>query len=491
MFIYRVHLIVKHYPNFGTQNCIKPMQRILLLTIVSSLLIGCNKDKAAENTTTLSGQVVNPALDYIVLAQEGHAMDTVFLDAQNRFSHTFETEKLGLFNLIHNERQLVHVEKGDQILVRVNTVEFDESLSFSGKGGERSNFLADMFLLWEKENEGFTEHYQQKPQEFQQFLDSLQEVRNSKLEDFLANNDVSDSFKEIATAAVHLDNYQRKESYPFSHFVRDKYQFMQELPEDFYSFRESIDLNNPNLFDLYAYQRYLNAFIDNQAFLAYGNSEPYNTVSYTHNYNEIEVIQKHITNKKLKDEKLFRIARIFLANSNDKDGVEQIFTHLHANISNPRFKNRVEGLYADHKKMEAGNRIPDLMLIQPNPERKVTLSSRLNKPTVIYFWSFNNQMHMEKSHKKVEEYSKKYPEFNFLGINLNQKSTLWQRHLDKHQFSTLNEYRFDNVRDSRRKLVINDLSKTIVVDKNGIILNSHSNLHRATFENELLAYLNQ
>lgn len=467
------------------------MQRILLYTLVSSLLLGCNKGKNDSNTTTLGGKIINPTLDYVVLAQEGHPVDTIYLDAEDRFSHTFTTEKLGLFNLVHNERQLVYVEKGDQILVRVNTVEFDESLSFSGKGGERSNFLADMFLLWEKENEGFTQHYQKKPGEFVRFLDSLQEIRNAKLAQFLANNEVSDRFKEIATAAVHLDNYQRKESYPFSHYVRDKYQFIEELPEDFYSFRESIDLNNHNLFDLYAYQRYLNAFIDNQAFLAYGDKEAYNTVSYSHNFNEVEVIKKHITNKKLKDDKLFRTARIFLANSNDKDGVDQLFSHLHANISNPRFKKRVEQLYADHKKMEAGNKIPDLMLIQPNPERKVTLSSRLTKPTVIYFWSYNNQMHMENSHKKVAEYTKKYPDFNFLGINLDQDSKLWQRHLDKHRFYTINEYRFDKPRESRRKLVINDLSKTIVVDKNGIILNSHSNLHRATFENELLAYLNQ
>lgn len=467
------------------------MHRILLSILVTSLLISCDKDKAASDTTTLSGKIINPNLDYIVLAQEGQTIDTIYLDTEDRFSYTFTTDKLGLFNLVHNERQLVYVEKGDQILVRVNTVEFDESISFSGKGGERSNFLADMFLLWEKENEGFTQHYQKKPKEFMHFLDSLQQVRNSKLAQFLTNNEVSDNFKEIATAAVHLDNYQRKESYPFSHYVRDKYKFIQELPSDFYSFRESIDLNNPLLFDLYAYQRYLNAFIDNQAFIAYGDKESYNTVSYIHNYNEIEVIKKHLVNKKLKDDKLLRTARIFLANSNDKDGVAQLFTHLHASISNPSFKERVTQLYADHKKMEAGNKIPDLLLIQPNPERKVTLSSRLTKPTVIYFWSYNNLMHMENSHKKVAAYAKKYPEFNFLGINLNQDSELWQRHLNKHPFNTINEYRFDNARESRRKLVINDLSKTIVVDKKGIILNSHSNLHRATFENELLAYLNR
>lgn len=468
------------------------MQRIFLLTLISSFLIGCDQDSVSNAETHLSGEIINPVWDYVTLSQNGQTVDTIYLDERNRFSYTFKTDaSLGLFNFRHRERQLLHLEKGDSLLLRVNTIEFDESLSFSGKGAERSNFLVEMYLDWERENEGFTKNYQKQPAEFQLLLDSLQNVRNRTLTQFFTKYDVSPAFQEIATAAVRLDNYQRKESYPFSHYGRDKLGFIKDLPEGFYSFRESIDLNNTKVSELYAYQRYLNALIDHQTFLTYGDKEPYNTLSVTHNYNEIKVIDKHITNTTIKDNQLLRTARIFLANSNDKKGVEEIFTLVHENISNPRFKQSAEYLFADHKKMEAGNKIPDLLLIQPSPERKVTLSSRLNKPTVIYFWSYNNQMHMENSHKKVAEYSSKYPEFSFLGININEDNELWQRHLKKHPFASANEYRFDNARDGRRQLLINQLSKTIVVDKNGTIVNSHSNLHRATFENELLAYLNQ
>lgn len=467
------------------------MLRIFLLTLFSSILIGCNQDAGSPTETYLGGEIINPVNDYLVLTQKGRTIDTIYLDKNNRFSYTFKTDTLGLFNFRHRERQLLHLELGDSVLLRVNTIEFDESLSFSGKGSERSNFLAEMYLQWEKENEGFTKNYQKKPTAFQRLLDSLQNIRNRHLTRFLTKYEVSQEFQEIANAATHLDNYQRKESYPFSHYGKDKLAFIKKLPEGFYSFRESINLNNSNLSDLYAYERYLNAFIDNQAFMNYGADQSYNTVSYAHNYNEIKVIDKYINNEQIKDNKLFRTGRIFLANSNDKSGVEQIFLSLHQNISNTDIQDNLEQLYTDYKKMEAGNRIPDLLLVEPAPERKVTLTSRLNGPTVIYFWSYNNQMHMENSHKKVTQLSARYPELNFIGINLNQESKMWQRHLDKHPHNANNEYRFDNPREARRKLAINDLSKTIVVDKNGVILDSHTNLHRATFENELLAYLNQ
>ena len=468
------------------------MHRIFVLTLISSLLIGCDHYSLSNAETHLSGEIINPILDYAILTQNGQTVDTIYLDGRNRFSYTFKTnDSLGLFNFRHGERQLVHLEKGDSLLLRVNTIEFDESMIFSGKGAERSNFLLEMYLDWERENEGFTENYQKQPAEFQSLLDSLQNVRNRTLTQFLTKYDISPAFQEIATAAVRLDNYQRKESYPFSHFGKDKLEFIKNLPEGFYSFRESIDLNNTMLSDLFAYERYINAFIDHETFLLYGDKKPYNTLSFIHNYNEIKVIDKHITNTRIKDSKLLRTARIFLANSNDKNGVEKVYALIHENISNPIFKKSAERFYADHNKMEAGNKIPDLLLIEPYPERKVTLSSRLTKPTVIYFWSYNNQMHMENSHKKAAEYSTKYPEFNFMGININEDGELWKRHLNKHPFPSTNEYRFNNPRDGRRQLLIDQLGKTFLVDKNGTIINSHSNLHRATFENELLAYLNQ
>ena len=465
------------------------MLRLFLLILFSSFLTGCIQDKTSNTKTYLGGEIINPAYNYLVLLQKGKVIDTIHLDKNNRFSYTFKTDTLGLFNFKHRERQLIHIEKGDSILLRVNTIEFDESLSFSGRGSERSNFLVNLYLRWEKENEGFTENYQKKPIPFQRLLDSLQDIRNNRLTKFFNKYEVSEEFKEIANAATYLDNFQRKESYPFSHYGKNKLDFIKKLPKDFYSFRESINKNNPNLSDLYTYERYLNAFIDNQSFMTYGAEQPYNTVSFIHNINEIEIIDKYIKNPKLRDYKFLRTGRIYLANSNDKDGAEQIFKKLHKNITNPNMQDQLESLYEGHKKMGAGNKIPDLLLIEPNPERKVTLTSRLLKPTVIYFWSYNNQMHMENSHAKAKKLSSKYPEFNFLGINVNHEDKMWKRHLKKHPFNVKNQYRFDKPDEAKRKLVINDISKTIVLDKDGIIINSHANLHKATFENELLTLL--
>lgn len=457
------------------------------------MLSACDTKKNDKaNGTYIGGEVINPKRDHILLQKNDKIIDTIPLDAHNRFLYEFKDFEAGLYRFWHREHQLIHIEPGDSIMMRVNTLEFDESLSFSGKGSERSNFLLDMYLNWELENEGFTQHYQKEPKDFEALLDSMHQVRLHKLNKFYQkHDDISDSFKEIAEATVNFDNYQRKESYPFSHYKKnDKLTFIDELPSDFYSFRESININNPNLRDLYPYQRYLNAFLDHQSYKEYCQEQSYNTVSFLHNYNEIKVIDKYIENPELKDMKLFRTARIFIANSNDKKSVDEIFSLLSTSITSPEVKMNVEKLYDSHKKMEAGNIIPDLMLVDAE-QRMVTLSSRIQKPTVLYFWSYNNHMHLEESHKKAKDLQSKYPEFNFIGVNVNDENDKWVKHIKQHKFNSSMEYRFDDARKARISLVINDLSKTIVLDRKGKILNSHANIHRTDFESELLAYLNK
>ena len=48
-----------------------------------------------------------------------------------------------------------------------------------------------------------------------------------------------------------LDNYQRLETYPFPHNFKDKVTFIRGLPDDFYSFRKSVNLNNDILRELF------------------------------------------------------------------------------------------------------------------------------------------------------------------------------------------------------------------------------------------------
>ena len=467
------------------------MKYLLLLVILSTTLSSCVfDDQDKSQGTYLGGQIINPVQSYVLLRKGEIVTDSIPLDRRNRFLYKFEDFQPGLYRLEHGEHQLVHIEEGDSILIRVNTKDFDESLSFSGYGSDKSSFILDMYLHWESENETIKNKYQKNPKNFQKTLDSMAIIHKEELDRFLLDKDYSDEFIEIASAVSQFDNYQRKEWYPFAHYGKDKISFIDSLPENFYSFRESVNVNNPNLEELYSFRRYLSSYINNLTYLRYGKQHDYNRTSYIHNHHQIAVIDSLITNKELKERLLSQMSRIFIANSNNLTEVDKLFDEIKKVSTSEKTIASVNALYDNNRSMQAGNMIPDVMIVGADSGMN-TLSSRITKPTVLYFWSYLRMAHMDNSHAKASELQRKYPEFNFIAINVNTEHNKWMLHLKKNNFDESKEYRLSKPEQARKQLVLNDINKTIVLDKNGTILNSHANLHNSKFENELLAYLNQ
>ncbi len=467
------------------------MRYLFFIIICVSALISCTSNDAKKTDATyLGGEIINPVQSYVLIKNNLVTVDSIPLDRRNRFLHKLENIEDGLYTVHHGESQIIYIEEGDSIMMRVNTKEFDESLIYSGYGADKSNYLIDLFLHWEEENKTFTENYQKNPENFQKLIDSMTIEHQEKLEKFLLDKDYTDDYIEVATAASQYDNYQRKEWYPFGRYGKDKFEFIKELPEGFYDFRNKININDPKITQLYAVQRYIDSYLDHQAFLTYGDNQNYDRLSYIHNLEKVGIIDSLVTNNELRERLLNRMARLFIANSNNDEEVKKLYAQIKEYSKSEETLRLVDELYTNNKAMQAGNTIPDMMLVDQN-SAMVTLSSRITKPTVLYFWSYNSKSRMDNTHRKVTNLKDKYPEFNFIGINMNTEQDKWLQHLAKNNYKGFNEYRFENANEDRKKLVINDLSKTIVLDKNGRILNSHANLHNSRFENDLLAYLNQ
>ena len=61
---------------------------------------------------------------------------------------------MGLYNFfLQPEFQYLILEKNDSIYIRLNSLDFDESLVFMGNGASKNNFLMDSFLNFEKNEE--------------------------------------------------------------------------------------------------------------------------------------------------------------------------------------------------------------------------------------------------------------------------------------------------------------------------------------------------
>ena len=126
----------------------------LIMAFFSILLsIGCAKDtKSSRSGTYLSGEIVNPTSNHILLRKNNVLVDSIPLDQDNKFFYKLENVDNGLYEIFHNEEQLIYLESGDSLLLRVNTFEFDETLTFSGYGEAENNLMIQSFLQNEQEN---------------------------------------------------------------------------------------------------------------------------------------------------------------------------------------------------------------------------------------------------------------------------------------------------------------------------------------------------
>ncbi len=466
---------------------------LLLLLGISILFFSCNTDgKVTASGTYLACEIVNPTQNYILLLKNNQITDSILLDHNNRFSYKFNALEGGLYHLLHGEYQILHIEEGDSILLRVNTKEFDESLTYSGYGATKNNFIINNFLHWEEENDFIIENkaYEENPADFEKLLDSMSIVHTRELTKFFATQDYSDSFKEIATAISTFNNYYRREQYPFSKYIKDRYTFFNSLPEGFYSFRNNIDINSKDLQELLSFRRYVNSYLNSLSYKKYGKDHPFDRTSYIHNHHVVYLIDSLIENDIQRERLLNQTARIFIANSNDLNEVSTLFKEIKKVSKSQKTMAALDASYESNKRLQSGNIIPDV-LIKNRQGDSTSFTQAFKKPTVLYFWSYKRPWQMKNAHLKTLELQKKYPEFDFAAINIDKESEPWIKQLEKNSYTSSFEYQFTYPDEAIRIMDIIDLNKTIVIDKNMAILNSHANLRNSNFENELLSYLNQ
>ena len=118
-----------------------------LLYFIIFLLAACNTKEKKSSAVYFGGEIVNPSSEYVVLYKGDVVIDTAYLDANNRFSFQLDSVDEGLHHFNHfPEEQYVFLEGGDSLQLRLNTVDFDESLVFSGTSEQVNNFLLEMFL---------------------------------------------------------------------------------------------------------------------------------------------------------------------------------------------------------------------------------------------------------------------------------------------------------------------------------------------------------
>ena len=139
------------------------------------LLFSCKKDNEdGEYTAYFGGEVLNPNTNFILLYKDNTIIDTLFLNEKNIFFKKFDSLAAGMYKFVHDsEYQYVFFDKNDSLLVRINTIMFDKSLVFTGKGDKKNNFLINQYNNIEKDKYNYFETFDYTIPKFNSYIDSI------------------------------------------------------------------------------------------------------------------------------------------------------------------------------------------------------------------------------------------------------------------------------------------------------------------------------
>ncbi|OAB78560.1 hypothetical protein ULVI_08190 [Cochleicola gelatinilyticus] len=433
------------------------------------------------DTIWIGGEIIAPKSDYIILKKDNQTIDTILLERDNTFLYKADTLSEGLYTFHHNEYQIMHLTPGDSLLLRVNTYEFDESLTYSGRGAEKNNFLMDLYLFNEKVNRDMPKLYQLPPREFERELDSIQLIKTTMLKRFKSNHTINDAFEEVALADINYGNYLKKELYTSANYRRKE---TLDFPASFYDYRDKVNTEKTFLKVYLPYYRFLNAYSDNLAFEKYKASDSFSRYSYQHSYHKLKTIDSLIKSPVLKNALLENNVRRYLNRANNAEEEQEISKLFLKMDTNKSHQYAIQNLVDATLKLTPGNKIPDLTLATVD-NNAASLAALIKKPTVLYFWSSQSVNHYKDIHRKAELLQEKFPEYDFIGINTDTNFRKWRDLVTALGYDSSQEFQFENIIEAEKQLVLNSANKTMILDRSGIILTGNTNLFNPNIEKQL------
>ncbi len=456
---------------------------ILFSIVFASFFQGCQSvDSSTNKSAFFGGEIINPTTNYVLFykQQAQNNADTIFLDKYNRFAYKVDSIKENLYYFKHNrESQIVLLKESDSILLRLNTIEFDESLVFSGTGAKKNNFLIDIFLDNEKERALMKEYSKLSAIDFKRSQDSLLQLRFDRFNKFIKKNSLSNYTINTLKSSFLYEYNTRFEMYLKMHYgtITDIEAIKKNLPISFYEYRKHVNFNDSTLIRSYAYSRFINNYIINKTYVDFAKGQPDSKTAFEKTMYQLNLIDTLIKEPVLRNLYLKHKSYHYIKKNNNANLSKLVLASFLEKSTNSVHKNYLRKITYTANRLIPGNDFPDQNLIDINNQVK-PISNLYKKPiTALYFWSVNNPFKFKRIHNKIAHLRSKYPNIDFIGINISKKqSKNWKHAIKRYNYNPDYEFTFENRDCSLEEILFSDTNKIVLINKEGIIINANAEL---------------
>jgi thiol-disulfide isomerase/thioredoxin len=124
------------------------MKKIIILATAFAM-VACQEEQPKKDYASFSGTITNPSSDSLLVERRGFKK-VIAVKADGTFSDTLKVAP-GIYNIYDgSESSSIFLKNGYDLKLSMNTIEFDESIKYTGEGSENNNFLAQKALKEEK-----------------------------------------------------------------------------------------------------------------------------------------------------------------------------------------------------------------------------------------------------------------------------------------------------------------------------------------------------
>lgn len=465
--------------------------RVFIFSLL--ILLICSCEFSNRTTTKIGGQIINPLDGKITLLKDGEVLDSIMLASDGKFNFDFDLTEEGVFFFRHqHETQMLYLKPGDSLVLRINTVEFDESLTFGGDSSKENNFLIEHFLENEKNNQLILSYYKISPTDFIFKSDSIRNERLKQIEKLEQQENLTPFFKNIALKTIDLEYFDMRERYAFliRKYFHEKASF---IDDQYFAYRKNVNFDDKTMMNHFGYLRFLDNYFKNQSTL---NCPSIDEDRYCWNLNSYHNLKKRIelVSELLEDEVLkFRffnrfISREIILATTDEDINDALNVVNNLDFSKEK-KQYLTKLANFQTSFLVNKNIGHLQLLNTEGDT-VKIANILNgKPSLLHIWSSSSPSFYNARFTQINDLKAKYPEVNFISINIDfQRPEVWKNTLpklgdDKHHYQVVGL-------DSHKDLYANYLNKVLFISSDATVRHGEMLLNSLGIESLLVAFLN-
>ena len=447
------------------------ISKLILSTFIFPFIISCNQKNLNEEFY-LGGEIINPSSRFVNFYYNNVKIDSIELNSENKFFKKIENINPGIYRIEHlPENQNIIVEKGDSLWIRVNVEDFHESLTFSGRGSSKNNFLVDINNMDTYENEYLSQYYVQESDIFRKKIDSLMNEKLRIWELFNKSVNQKKLSSNITKSSIKYNYYNKLERYAILRGTN----WTKSKKESYFDYRDDINLNDTDLSLFDPYVTFLMNYF-NEKTLDSGEIYSYVKNNTDFNIKKLLIIDSQIDDPYLKNN-LARATAIeeILNFKNNKFHDEFIDYYSYVNSSD-KYLTEIIQLYEDIKKMQKGNLLPEVSVINYQGKERLSSNELKGSKTLIYFWSQTQMNHYRRTIKRIEELKQIFPNFRFVGICIQPYTDMVIQAQNILNVDLSDQYSFKNFEESSKSWVLTFLNKTIIIDQKSYIIDGFSNL---------------